>query len=138
MNREIKFRAWYADKWTYFTIGQQWDKIQKDIYSLICINGGKFYEYAGIKDKNCVEIYEGDIVRIWTLYHEDYPEESEIFYTGAVGYHAIDSDYPAFDFINYPFACDTNGISDMVWNPEYAHYEVIGNIYENPELIKNS
>ena len=47
----------------------------------------------------------------------------------------MDDEYPAFDLV--PNLCpECNGISDMLCNQEYEFYEVIGNIYENPELIK--
>jgi uncharacterized phage protein (TIGR01671 family) len=76
-------------------------------------------QYTGLKDKNGKEIYEGDILsrKKWGLggYHEDeerYLVESLDYYldSGEVDYH----------------------FGVHLWN-EYC--EVIGNIYENPELI---
>ena len=74
-------------------------------------------QYTGIKDKNGKEIYEGDIVRC-----------NSGFYEGGVGvitYVSADNE-PGFFivFANYETEVDFNNI------------EVIGNIYENPELIK--
>ena len=71
-------------------------------------------QYTGLKDKNDKEIYEGDIVTV----------DGEIFYVEWRGM----GDW----FI------DPKKDAAFVFTPEIYDVEVIGNIYENPELLSNN
>ena len=107
--REIKFRCWYNN---------QMNKVQDISFrhktinlfgaDIIKFEDGILMQYTGLKDKNGVEIYEGDIIDI--SYDEAIIKNAVIEYHGASFY-----------------ACTNN---DMWELDNYFDIEVIGNIYE--------
>ncbi len=70
-------------------------------------------QFIGLTDKNGKEIYEGDVLHVW---------EHSVDDRGIVRY---DKSYTAFVVGKYN--CTVG---------EFEHIEVVGNIYENPELLK--
>jgi len=109
--REIKFRAWdrKRKRWVYFYL-----------YEIVNINHESLSDdewafiqmenvcqYIGLEDINDKEIYEGDIIK----------GEWIDLYTGLTKEKI-------------------SVITDIRAIPDYVNCEVIGNIYENPELLK--
>ena len=74
-------------------------------------------QYTGLTDKNGKKIFEGDIVR---LYHSDGFEE-----IGAIGWSNIDVRYKFASSDGFAYGIDVTDV-----------FEVIGNIHDNPELLK--
>lgn len=136
--REIKFRAWaYPNESMYEdvrvggfeqTVPSWFDKEQGEWVDLWASNkaDGVVMQYTGLKDKNGKEIYEGDILKITRRDVSPAPISSdETFYTATIGYAG--SQFQADDN-------QTHGT--WHWGGWHQH-EIIGNIYENPELLAN-
>lgn len=135
--REILFRGKdsITKRWVYGALVQQQDDPLREKAFIISYSNyqfGDFSEavmhevdpetvgqYAGFVDKNSKKIFEGDIVSI-------YNSKAFLF--------AV-----AWNDNHYILKCTTNGVSDNIFNviesPEDV--EVFGNIYDNPELIKD-
>ena len=114
--REIKFRVWYKQS---SLMDDEPFELDKDFD---CISGCfdrdkiELMQYTGLKDKNGVEIYEGDIVKAHNILHG---REYELKH--------LDCSYALYiDEVVYGWLCFS-----LV-----EQLEVIGNIYQNPELFK--
>lgn len=117
--REIKFRLWDG------VINKMilWEQIRKERFANIEKQSNLYLmQYTGLKDKNGKEIYEGDIVLIVGQL------VAEIFfdiYEGVkIKYH----------YENIRTKISGKMIEPIARNHHFTH-EVIGNIYENLELL---
>ncbi len=130
--REIKFRAWDENnKMTYFKLSL--DIIQRGVnaycYLREAINKGlsyKLMQFTCLKDKDGTEIYEGDIVQVDNHILEDGEDESFDVITQCKW------DKGMFILEDQAFGHWTRQLRH---SPE--RLKVIGNIYENPELLEN-
>lgn len=82
-------------------------------------------QFTGLKDKNGKEIFEGDIVR-YIL--------GKNTFTEVITYN---KDLAGFGFLSISIDDDyVFTLGELIENLDLSSIEVIGNIYENPELLE--
>lgn len=128
--RELKFRAWdnANNEWLNkedaecliihldgrYEIDRGWVKVFPDL---------TIEQDTGLRDKNGKEIYDGDIL-------------GGIFEGCYIGWCDITKSFELFNcYEHYCMACD----GDILWcelSDSDIDLEVIGNIHENPELLR--
>lgn len=114
MNRDIKFRAWDGEKIRDdFLLSADGEILTSETIPFTVQTSWKLLRYTGLKDKNGKEIYEGYII-IGRDY-KDRAGEPRIVEYSTLGFHVA---HLPIGMIN---KC-----------------EVIGNIYEHPELLKET
>lgn len=134
MNREIKFEVVVLSRMDKKLIGISEPLKLEDVGFYLrkrkdndkdCIEYYEYRQYTGLEDKNDKEIYEGDILK----------SEYE-----SIGIPKRKNCHPVI-WSNGRWDCD-HSINDCCkpWrgdlNGHHLSEEIIGNIYENPELLK--
>jgi len=121
MKREIKFRAWDGKNMipvTNLILTKEktiaCGNLQDETWKQTRIIENNLMQFTGLKDKNGKEIYEGDIVHY--------------FFMGKEWIEPI-----LWQMINSM----ENSFSGFRIHGCWANCEIIGTIYENPELLKN-
>jgi uncharacterized phage protein (TIGR01671 family) len=133
--REIKFRAWdkvakkFLFPWPegfyilgettcFDLIGHQLKERSPEKSTLEMLNDVEIMQYTGLKDRNGKEIYEGDVCKDICINGNEYAPLFVIFDEGAFSLKYSESYIPCL--------CDI----------DLDHIEIVGNIYENPELME--
>ena len=120
--RELKFRAFYDGMMIQDAArvnnALYWKNKGYQCFNLCAFSQedpAELMQYIGLKDKNGKEIYEGDIVRFW--------------FVGDEFIRLVEWSVPQAGFVA-GFSVDLGKVDGT------SAVEVIGNIYENPELIR--
>ena len=122
--REIKFRAWDGKQFWYWGIGDINGDGSTCSFPSGTIAQQPQMQYTGLKDKNGVGIYEGDIISL--------ANNGEIY--GVVIFDdGVEFGLPCFCIKSSEGHCENffdSGDEPRVW------FEIIGNIYQNAELLE--
>ena len=130
--REIKFRAWHKSEKQWENPDHLFMSMSNQLIGFANLKTGPAYhstyeimQFTGLHDKNGKEIYEGDIINLGENGHA---KPSQIAFNDGsfciIADWISDKENPFIELSTY---C----------NPAFIKcVEIIGNIYENPELIK--
>lgn len=123
--RDIKFRAWDSENKRMLDVTQvTWsvqNKGRMEVYSVGKINNPTLLQYTGLHDKNGKEIYEGDIVKHSSM--------DTVFFV------EWDSTLTGFELFYWQKGVKRKSVYVISYQLNGERFEVIGNIYENPELL---
>ena len=137
--RELKFRAWHKKGKMMFSaenMGQDQLTLSVDGRGFINVSGDSTelsefitdmlpMQYTGLKDKNGKDIYEGDILKKENLKAKVFWDDTDL------AFKAISNDGDKYG----PYYMDLKSNSEHN-KKEIKKIEIIGNIHENPELLK--
>ena len=138
---EIKFRA-FIEKIN--KIGD-WEQMKKgcDRLSIFELNGFIMMQYTGIKDKDEKEIYEGDILEICDNRiptNSDYASYRKTEIGQRFFVKRLRSGFTLLEAKESLINCETPNLHRNINNYTFWNHQrclkIVGNIYENKELLK--
>jgi len=142
--REIEFRGKrkFDNTWIYggYMKTARTNKIQIGGTSRFCtVYPETLGQYTGLKDKNGTKIFEGDIVEL-------HDKVSNIHWTAIVEFGNPNAEYTWGWQLKLLNILEPTGTKQAYWNKDILLWvelevaqvscEVIGNIYDNPELVE--
>lgn len=122
MNRELKFRAWHRREKRMWN----WKEVSGYYFGdMVAQKHAVLMQYTGLKDKNGKEIYEGDIMGYWGNACWVVAWDGK---KSGWGFRYFNESTPDGGLLNHIAFGITNAVA--------VKKSVIGNIYENPELLE--
>lgn len=122
MKRNFKFRAWSIGR-------QRW--VRFGLHNVpYWVHDAEVFQFTGLKDQNGNPIYEGDICEVLIMPSSPDTENYTarvVYKDGAFLFDDGKNDLPFLS--NLTYESYTNGYHPLVC-------EVIGNVFENPELLQ--
>jgi uncharacterized phage protein (TIGR01671 family) len=119
--REIKFRGWDGFKMT-----ELHGKLLEAVENPALYGFKTTMQFTGLKDSKGVEIFEGDIVRWGMDKLESEIRIAEVKLSPDITFDCKNIKYPhIFHFGNF------------IYQETEKYLEIIGNVYENSELLKS-
>ncbi|MFS0954385.1 YopX family protein [Enterococcus durans] len=128
-----KYRCWFKNSGIQDAHMVEWDKLKEFVGLGRLFDDSKkstlftLMQSTGLKDKNGVEIFEGDVVSVSVQNGFDYLDNKVCIVKNSIGHSGL--------------VCATvdEDLEYRIFNTELFEeytYEVIGNIYENSELLE--
>ena len=161
--REIKFRAWditgkEMEELISLDLGSK--PRARTVKGFLCDGEFVLMQYTGLKDKNGKEIYEGDIIGEESVYHfNERVSDGKVWEASSGNWARLEKKRKNFtgkEEENYisgyklevvewkdkscgfePFSDSNDNCGHCGGGDNFKRYEIIGSIYENPELIIN-
>lgn len=139
--REIKFRVWDKSRNEMFFIDDIFCIKESKWLENMRLGYGELMQFTGLTDRNRVEIYEGDIVKVLD---RDWVDKERDTKTLIVHFH-----HGMFELISKEGIEELNKVEPNIYNPKWTEakiykeygrdiFEIIGNIYESEHLIDNT
>lgn len=115
--------------------------------SMTEVQGDTIGQFTGLNDKNGKKIFEGDVFKfqdeIFESYHTSCGTEYNSWETENYGVVGYNEDYGRYEFVQYKY--DNNTVEADLHENKYLEFadfvnelEIIGNIHDNPGLIKEA
>lgn len=133
MTREIKFRQFFEGKFHYWGYVKEGEFIAP--LSTSEAQKVESQQFTGLKDKNGNEIYDGDVLKLFIPSLMTDEETDMSFSSPSVEIATVQWDEDGSRW-KFTFSTGWEGFRTSSTKEKAKKVEVIGNIYENPELLK--